>query len=235
MSQALLCYAAREDYLSTAQIKLPASFVSPVALVPRPLRIRTKRTLHGDAASGLAVDIFCRHDLRRGDAVFDPMGHGGKYVVAGIGRWRDSSGDRRRVEGVRTGAAAAVSNARDHEQPGEILRLLQAAELFDEPVIEGRGLEGDDQRVRPSLIDDQFSAARLERAHIAGHRAVHRRPKLGVDLGHVPIDIKIAPVPVGPERPLEQTAERGFPRGALAGVSMKPQLKGPASLPGSHP
>ena len=103
MSQASLCYAALESYLSTAQVKLPASFTR-VADKTKDVAWR-RRWL---------VDIFCRDACR-----FDPTDHGGTDVMTRMRRERDSSGDRRRVEGVRTGAAAAVGDARNHEEPSE--------------------------------------------------------------------------------------------------------------------
>ena len=116
------------------------------------------------------------------------------------------------MEAVEAAAEAAVPSARRHEQPRELLRLLIAAELVAEPLVQSDGLIGRDDRIGPALEDEKLAAARLELAEIAGRGAVQNRPELGVDLGHVAIEIELAPVPVAAQSPFKEAIERRLAR-----------------------
>ena len=88
-------------------------------------------------------------------------------------------------EPVRTGAEATMAHAGNHEEPSKLFRLLFAAELAHEGLVEVDRLPDRHDRIGPALEEDQFPAAVAELGDVARHRAVERRPERGVDLGHV--------------------------------------------------
>src|SRR5882757_10842031 len=85
-------------------------------LVAGKFRIRTERSLKGDALSRIVVDVFRGDDRFRGDAGFHPMVERRKNVIRRIRRLRtvDALPER-----VCTGSTAAMRHAGHHEQPIE--------------------------------------------------------------------------------------------------------------------
>src|ERR1700722_8994205 len=174
------------------------------ALVPGLARIGTKRTLHGDPLGGIVVDKFCRDDLGRRRSILHPMDQRGEGVMAGVGGRRAQAEKTRRVEPVGAGAAEAVSEAGRQEEACEPLSGLIAPELVGDALVEANSLERRHDRIRPALIDDHLSAAVTEFAQAAQRCAVDGRPKHGVDLRHVPLEIEVTPIPIRAQHPLEE-------------------------------
>jgi hypothetical protein len=127
------------------------------------LWIRTQWSGHLDTLCWVVILIFSCDDSVRRDPLFDPSFEGGIDVMVGVIHGAEV---HHISEEVRPRAASAVHHAWCHEQPVEVLRLVETSHLLYHAVIVIDGVEGRWGAVVPTVILEKLSAVRAEGGQI---------------------------------------------------------------------